>query len=158
TLRIEARLIALTNLDLEAAVAAGQFREDLFFRLNVVPLAVPPLRERSADILPLADHLLLSLAAIHNRPDLILTDAARRVLARYAWPGNIRELRNTLERAIVFARGSELAPEDFPENVRASAGGTAMLSLLRSLEEIERDVIAHTLEATRYHISKSAAI
>src|SRR5215831_13622178 len=93
TLRIEARLIALTNLDLEAAVAAGQFREDLFFRLNVVPLAVPPLRERSADILPLADHLLLSLAAIHNRPDLILTDAARRVLARYAWPGNIRELR-----------------------------------------------------------------
>jgi len=158
TLRIEARLIAITNLDLHAAVAAGQFREDLFFRLNVLPIAVPPLRERRADILPLADFLLISLGAIHNRPDANLGDASRRMLSAYAWPGNIRELRNVLERAIVFGKGPELAPEDFPENIRAAAGGTATLFGLRSLEEIERDVIVQTLEATRYHISKSAEI
>ena len=158
TLRIEARLIAITNVDLQAAVAAGQFREDLFFRLNVLPIAVPPLRERRADILPLADHLLASLGAIHNRMDAKLTDPARRMLSAYAWPGNIRELRNVLERALVFGKGPELSPDDFPENIRAAAGGTAVLTGLRSLEEIERDVIVQTLEATRYHISKSAEI
>ena len=158
TLRIEARLIALTNVDLNAAVAAGQFREDLFFRLSVLPLGVPPLRERREDILPLADHLLASLGAIHNRRDWKLTDATRRMLATYAWPGNIRELRNALERALIFGSGPELAPEDFSENIRAAAGGVAILSGLRSLEQIERDVIVETLEATHYHISKSAEI
>jgi len=158
TLRIEARLIALTNVDLNAAVAAGQFREDLFFRLSVLPLGVPPLRDRREDILPLADYLLASLGAIHNRPNWKLTEAARRMLAAYSWPGNIRELRNALERAIVFGKGPELTPSDFSENIRAAAGGTAILSGLRSLEQIERDVIAETLEATRYHISKSAEI
>ncbi|HJZ64441.1 MAG TPA: sigma-54 dependent transcriptional regulator [Candidatus Acidoferrum sp.] len=158
TLRIEARLIALTNVDLQAAVARGQFREDLFFRLNVLQIAVPPLRERREDILPLADHLLASLSTIHHREDSKLSDAARRMLSANAWPGNIRELRNALERAVVFGKGPDLAPEDFPENVRAAAGGTAILSGLRSLEEVERDVIAQTLEATRYHISRSAEI
>lgn len=158
TLRIEARLVALTNVDLQAAVAAGQFREDLFFRLNVLPLGVPPLRERRLDIVPLADHLLASLGAIHNRPNWTLNAASRRMLSVYSWPGNIRELRNALERAIVFGKGPELTPDDFPENVRAAAGGTAVLSGLRSLELIERDVILQTLEATRYHISKSAEI
>jgi len=102
TLRIEARLIALTNVDLPAAVKSGSFREDLFFRLNVLTLAVPPLRERHADILPLADHLLATLKAIHARPNAQLSDAARRMLVAHAWPGNIRELRNALERALVF--------------------------------------------------------
>jgi DNA-binding NtrC family response regulator len=87
-----------------------------------------------------------------------LADASRRMLSAYAWPGNVRELRNVLERAIVFAKGPELTPEDFPENIRAATGGVAVLSGLRSLEEIERDVIVQTLEATRYHISKSAEI
>ncbi len=158
TLRIEARLIALTNVDLNAAVAAGQFREDLFFRISVLPLGVPPLRERREDILPLADYLLVGLGAIHNRPTWKLTEASRRMLAAYSWPGNIRELRNALERAIVFGKGPDLGPGDFSENIRAAAGGTAILSGLRSLEQIERDVIAETLEATRYHISKSAEI
>ena len=158
TLRIEARLIALTNVDLNAAVAAGQFREDLFFRLSVLPLGVPPLRERREDILPLADYLFVGLGAIHNRPAWKLTETSRRMLAAYSWPGNIRELRNALERAIVFGKGPDLVPSDFSENIRAAAGGTAILSGLRSLEQIERDVITETLEATRYHISKSAEI
>src|SRR5207302_1982875 len=103
TLRIEARVMALTNVDLPAAVQAGSFREDLYFRLNVLTLTVPPLRERPADILPLAEHLLVGLRAVHGRPHAQLSDSARRMLAAYAWPGNVRELKNALERALVFS-------------------------------------------------------
>src|SRR5713226_8254498 len=168
TLRIEARLIALTNVDLPAAVKAGSFREDLYFRLNVLTLTVPPLRERRADILPLADHLMATLRSVHSRPHAQLSDSARRMLAAYAWPGNVRELRNTLERAVVFSRSGPgtaaakndfLEPENFPENVRAAAPGAASpVAGLRSLEEVEREVIAATLEATRYQISRSAEV
>jgi DNA-binding NtrC family response regulator len=166
TLHIEARLIALTNVDLPAAVKAGSFREDLYFRLNVLMLTVPPLRERRADILLLADHLLVTLRSIHGRPNAHLSEASRRTLAAYSWPGNIRELRNALERAVVFSRGSRAAPAggndvlepaNFPESVRDSApGAVGSISRLRSLEEVEREVITATLEATHYQISRSA--
>jgi len=166
TLRIEARLIALTNVDLPAAVKAGSFREDLFFRLNVLLLTVPPLRERRTDILLLAEHLLVTLRAIHGCAHAHLSDASRRMLGAYSWPGNIRELRNALERAVVFSRSSRsgpassrdaLEPQDFPEGVRAAASGAvSSISGLRSLEEVEREVIAATLEATHYQISRSA--
>lgn len=168
TLRIEARIIALTNVDLPAAVKAGSFREDLYFRLNVLTLTVPPLRDRPADILPLAEHLLAALRAAHGRPHVQLGESAGRMLAAYAWPGNVRELRNALERAVVFssvARGAGnagpdlLEPENFPETVRAAAPGAASpVAGLRSLEQVEREVIAATLEATHYQISRSAEI
>ena len=162
TIRIGARLIALTNVDLPAAVKSGNFREDLYFRLNVLALEVLPLRERRADILPLADHLLASLRSIHGRPNLQLRDATRRMLVAYAWPGNVRELRNVLERAVVFfpidraAAGatSLLEPADFPENLRVLAPG--VVASLRSLEDMEREVIGATLEAMHYKISQAA--
>ena len=157
-LRIEARLIALTNTDLNAAVAAGHFREDLFFRLSVLPIIVSPLRERRADIIPAAEHFLSVLAPIHNRGALQFSEPARRVLAAYSWPGNLRELRNAIERAVVFSTASEILPEDLPDNIRAAAGGAALIVGLRSLENLEREAIAQTLEATRYHITKSAEI
>jgi len=159
TLRIDARIIALTNVDLPSAVKAGAFREDLYFRLNVLTLAIPPLRERRKDILPLADHLLAALCAIHNRPSLVLSETARRLLAVYAWPGNARELRNALERAVVFSQGDALEPENLPDSVRAAAVGAAgSFAGLRSLEEVEKEVIAATLEATHYQISRSSEI
>jgi DNA-binding NtrC family response regulator len=157
TLRIEARLIAITNVDLSGAVREGRFREDLFFRLNVLTLNVLPLRERRADILPMAEHLLRALRGIHGRPAAKLSEPSRNMLVGYGWPGNVRELRNALERAVVFSRGETLEPEDFPENVRAAAGVGVGLGL-RSLEEIEKDVIAATLEATHYAISQSSQI
>jgi DNA-binding NtrC family response regulator len=156
TLRIEARLIALTNVDLSAAVAAGRFREDLFFRLNVLTLSVPSLRERRADILPLADYLLTTLRAVHGRGNASLSEQSRTVLAVYDWPGNIRELRNALERAVVFSSSEMLNPDDFPDSVRAAAPGAG--AGLRTLEEIEKDVIAATLETTHYKISRTAEI
>jgi len=173
TLHITARIIALTNVDLPAAVKNGTFREDLYFRLNVLTLAVPALRERRADILPLAQHLLNIVRVVHGRGEAQLSEAARRMLLAYAWPGNIRELRNVLERAIVFSRRSTLVtegssaesgenllePRDFPENIRVAAGGAANFGAdLLSLEEIERNAIAATLEATRYQITRSSAI
>ena len=157
TLRIEARIVALTNVDLPAAVSSGRFREDLYFRLNVLTLTVPPLRERRDDILPLADHLLATLRSVHGRPGSQLSDRARRMLNAYAWPGNVRELRNALERAVVFSRSDMLEPENFPDNIRAAAAGAVgPVGGLRSLEEVEREVIAVTLEATRYRISRAA--
>jgi DNA-binding NtrC family response regulator len=162
-IHIDARLIALSNVDLPAAVKAGHFREELYFRLNVLALAVPPLRERREDILPLAEHLLASLRAIHGRPNLQLSEATRRMLMAYAWPGNVRELRNALERAVIFfdsavdATGDPqfLEPTNFPDNLRALAPGD--IANLRSLEEMEREVIAATLEAMHYKISQAAA-
>lgn len=168
TLKIEARIIALTNVDLPVAVKAGSFREDLYFRLNVLTLTVPPLRERRADILMLAEHLLVGLRSAHGRPHAQLSESSRRMLAAYSWPGNVRELKNALERAVVFsgvgrgATSSEndvLEPENFPETVRAAATGAASpVAGLRSLEDVEREVIAATLEATHYQISRSAEI
>jgi DNA-binding NtrC family response regulator len=166
TISIEARLIALSNVDLPAAVKAGAFREDLYFRLNVLALAVPPLRERRADIMPLAEHLLGCLGAMHNRANLKLSNATRRILVAYTWPGNVRELRNVLERAVVFYSADPevgaatadtllLEPANFPENLRALAPGNS--AGLRSLEQMEREVIAATLEAMHYKISQSAA-
>ncbi len=166
TLRIEARLIALTNVDLPVAVKSGSFREDLYFRLNVLSLEVPPLRGRRADILPLADHLLATIRSVHGRPHALLSDSARRMLTAYSWPGNVRELRNALERAVVFSgsggsaapgKSDILEPENFPDSVGAAAPGAASPVVgFRSLEEVEREVIAATLEATHYQISRSA--
>ena len=159
TLHIEARLMALTNVDLPAAVAAGRFREDLFFRMNVLTISMPALRDRRADILPLADHFLSALCLTHARNGMQLSEASRRMLAAYAWPGNIRELRNTLERAVVFTRVDVLEPEHFAENIRAAAAGSSgMIAGLRSLEDVEKEVIAATLDAVRYKISQAANI
>jgi DNA-binding NtrC family response regulator len=159
TLRIDARLIALTNVDLQKAMSAGRFRQDLFFRLNVVALHVPPLRERPADLLPLADHIFAGMRATHGRPGAVLSPAARAVLAAYSWPGNIRELRHALERALILSSGDLIEPAAFPEAIRAAAAGVpGPLAGLRSLEDLEREAIAATLEATRYKISKAAEI
>jgi DNA-binding NtrC family response regulator len=127
--------------------------------MNVLTMAVPPLRERRADILPLADHFLAALSPAHARNGVQLNEGSRRMLAAYAWPGNIRELRNALERAVVFNRVEMLEPEHFAANIRAAAAGTSsMIAGLRSLEDVEKEVIAATLEATRYKISQAATI
>jgi len=155
TLRVDARLMALTNADLSRLVAAGRFREDLYFRLNVLGISVLPLRERRSDILPLAAHFLARLGPVHGRAEVTLDPAAVRLLESYAWPGNVRELKNAIERALVFAKDSALAPQDFPE-IRNAAGGGA--GAMRSLEQLEREAIQATLEGTHYKIGRTAEI
>ncbi len=123
TITIEARLVALTNSSLPSLVSAGQFREDLFFRLSVLTIHVPALRERPADILPLAEALLERAARVHGRTGVTLSEATRKMLGLYPWPGNIRELKNAIERALVFSTGTTLTPEDFPAPVRRADTG-----------------------------------
>jgi DNA-binding NtrC family response regulator len=156
TLTIEARLIALTNSDLARAAAAKTFREDLYFRLSVLTIQVPPLRERRSDVVPLAEHMLVRLAAMHGRSGTTLGAPVLRALEAYDWPGNIRELKNAIERALIFGKNAELSLEDLPENIRAADSG--MPAGMRSLEQIEREAIQKTLEGTRYKITRAAEI
>src|SRR5208282_846525 len=128
TLRMDARLIALTNADLNRAVAAGRFREDLFFRLNVLVIPVPPLRERREDIRPLAEYFLARLGGVHARTDLRLGEAAARSLESYEWPGNVRELKNAIEHAVIFAKAAELQPQDFPSVLESARDSRSPLS------------------------------
>ena len=158
TLRMEARLMALTNTDLPRAVAAGRFREDLFFRLNVLAIPVPPLRERPADIAPLAAHFLERLGLVHGKSGTTLDPAAQRTLELYVWPGNVRELKNAIEHGLVFGKELLLTSTDFPELVRTTGGAGSSAAALRSLDDIERDAIRATLEATHYKIGRAAEI
>jgi two-component system, NtrC family, response regulator AtoC len=152
-IEVNARIIALSNADLEQAVARRTFREDLFYRLNVIPLLVPPLRERAADIPSLAQHLLAQLNG-SQRESKQLSAAGKDALERYAFPGNVRELRNILERSLLHARGSQIEVEDLPANV---VQGTRMESM-KSLEEIEREHIAAVLDQMRGKKSKAAQV
>ncbi|HEV2114066.1 MAG TPA: sigma-54 dependent transcriptional regulator [Terriglobales bacterium] len=148
------RVIAITNVDLERAVAERSFRDDLFYRLNVIQLILPPLRERSGDIRPLAAHLLQQLCAMHRKPQKHVSKPALAALERYAFPGNIRELRNILERCAVASESPEIALEDLPAHVRSGGAHGAQISLA----EMERAYIAEVLDYTRGKKSKAAEI
>ncbi|MGH9744539.1 MAG: sigma-54 interaction domain-containing protein [Candidatus Acidiferrales bacterium] len=158
TLRMDARLMALTNTDLTKAVAAGRFREDLYFRLNVLAVPVPPLRQRRADIPALVAHFLARLGPVHGRPDAVLDPAALHLFQSYAWPGNVRELKNAIEHALVFGKDALLQPHDFPEIISAAPSVPGSTGPLRSLNDLEREAIKATLEATRYKIGRAAEI
>ena len=154
-IRIRARLIALTNADLEQAVARGDFREDLYFRLNVFPIVLPPLRNRRSDILPLAEHLLAGLAEVHRRPPMHLVPKAAEALQQYDFPGNVRELKNLLERALIFTSGQEIGLEQLPAHL---SEGKPAVEGKRTLAELERQYIAEVLDYTRGRKSRAAQI
>jgi len=158
TVRADVRVVAATNKDLRAEISAGRFREDLFYRLNVIAITVPPLRARREDIPLLVDHFLGVYCAKNNRGRL---EAPREVIARlldYSWPGNVRELENVIERAAVLCRGEKLSLDDLPESIRESlpaAPETITFSVGTPLDEVERRLIRETL---RYaHDDKSVA-
>lgn len=113
TIRVDTRIVATSNRDLEKAVADGSFRADLFYRLNVIPIHLPPLRERKEDLPALIDHFVARFGAENGRPVLRIAEAARDALTAYGWPGNVRELQNAIERAVVLAEGPALLPEHF---------------------------------------------
>ena len=143
----DVRIVAATNQDLEAEVKAGRFREDLLFRLDVVALTVPPLRDRPEDVLPLARRFLAFFGRAAAAPRE-LSPAAEKALLAYAWPGNVRELRNALERAVILSPGSVLEPESLPERIAAHAGGSPALGGDHTVEEIEREHILRVLART----------
>ncbi|WP_027191284.1 sigma-54 interaction domain-containing protein [Fundidesulfovibrio putealis] len=122
TMKVDVRIVAATNRDLEAEVAAGRFREDLFYRLNVIPMHLPPLRERGDDILILADTFLHRFCEHKERPVLVVPPSTRDMFLRYGWPGNVRELENLMERLSILCDHDEVRPEDLPKKVWEGVG------------------------------------
>lgn len=141
----DVRIIAATNRFLENEVKAGRFREDLFFRLNVITLTIPPLRERPQDIVPLAIHYLRFFERRQGRRQLAFSPRCEAALVSYAWPGNFRELRNAVERATILAPNSVIEPEDMGLAAPLSGGAAVVLGSDVSLEEIEREHIARVV-------------
>ena len=149
---VNVRTVAATNRDLEEDVQAGRFREDLYWRLNVIHLRVPALRERPFDIPLLVEHFIAKAAnAAGTAPLDVLPDTLALLMA-YSWPGNVRELENAIERAVAFARGARLTPDDLPERLRTTGGAAAFVARARArrltLHEIEREYVLEVLRET----------
>jgi two-component system response regulator FlrC len=157
TIEVDVRIVAATNSDLAEAMRAGRFREDLYHRLAVFPIRIPPLRERLADIIPLAEDLLARIARQLGRTALTLDEAARARLASYAWPGNVRELGNVLERAAILAEGTVLGAEQIltgPADVASHGNGNGAAE---KLEDMEKDAIRRMLALTGGNRKQTAA-
>jgi DNA-binding NtrC family response regulator len=154
---VDIRFVAATNKDLEAEIRAGRFREDFYYRLNVITINLPPLRERPEDIEPMAKHFLARFAGRMKKEVTSISPEALRLLSAYHWPGNARELENVMERAVILARGASITPEVLPMRGTpppspAGLGGNV------SLESLERDHIRQVLAANNFHKSRCAEI
>jgi len=145
TITVDVRVIAATNRGLTSLVERGRFREDLYYRLNVFPIHLPPLRERREDIVPLAEHFLARLVKRMGIGPRRLTAEAKSVLSNYDWPGNVRELQNAIERALIIARSDEISPEDLPVQVPSPA----LDAHSETLAEIEKRAILKALESNQ---------
>jgi DNA-binding NtrC family response regulator len=157
------RVIAATNIDIDQAVAEGRFREDLYYRLNVIKLDIPPLRTRGADILLLAGKFIGDFAARQGRKVTGLAESTAKRLLGYQWPGNVRELRNAMEHGVAMTLFDKIVPEDLPWKIRSHTGSALFLETgnpleLISFEEMSRRYIAHVLKAAKGNQSVAAQI
>jgi two-component system response regulator AtoC len=155
---VDARLIALTNVDLSDAVNRQSFREDLYYRLNVMHIAVPPLRERPEDLSDLARAFVKTYAAKHGREATAISKEALRLLAEYEFPGNVRELANTIERAVIVSGNKQLDVADLPEPIRAAALVERRRKQAQTLAEVEADYVQQILEAANGNKTEAARI
>ena len=160
TIKINVRLITATNKDLEKAIADGSFREDLYYRLNVFTIFVPPLRERKPDIMALADHFLEKYSKEHGKNIKRISTPAIDMLMSYHWPGNVRELENSIERAVLVCDGNVIHAHHLPPTLQtAEASGTVVrMSLAEAIASYEKDLIQDALKTTRGNRSKAARL
>jgi DNA-binding NtrC family response regulator len=161
-LPLKARLIAATNRNLENDVPAGRFRQELYYRINVIQISMPPLRERTEDILPLAQHILVRVAERIEKPVTGIAPTAAEKLIEYSWPGNVRELENCIERAVLLTSFSDITVDDLPERVRLhQTGGEAAHGAhedLVTLAEMKRRYLRHVISTVRGNKSRAARI
>lgn len=162
-IKFNVRVLAATNRDLESAVADGQFRDDLYYRINVLGLELPPLRSRGTDILRLAEHFQRQFANSENKPITGFAEGVAQKLLSYSWPGNVRELRNVMERAVALTRHDTITIEDLPEKIRNFQSGTLFIAgadptEFVPMEEIERRYMSHVLNAVGGNQTQAARI
>ena len=157
---MDVRIISATNRHIENEVQDGTFREDLYYRLNVVKIQMPPLRERKEDIPLLADHFLNMFKHESGYPNLIISKSAMEKITEYDWPGNVRELKNAMERAVVMGNGREILPEDFPIFSRKpmESGLRVGLTLKDAIDQFKMDFIEMTLRHTNGNRSEAAKL
>ena len=167
TIRVDIRVIAATNQDLEDLVQAGKFREDLYYRLNVIPIKVPPLRERASDIPLLAHHFLEEFSRKRKKPRKRLSPEALDLLLTYPWPGNVRELENLVERLVILTEGEVITAQDLPERYRAGAPAppaeaaplpAAAIHLTEEVQEYERRLILKALKESNWVKARAAQL
>jgi two-component system, NtrC family, response regulator HydG len=158
TIKLDVRLIALTNVDLEQAVKAGRFREDLFYRLNVIHIRVPALRERKDDLSKLIQYFLKHYSAKHGRKLLRVSAPALETLKTYDYPGNARELANVIERAVIVANGKQVEAQDLPSGIAAAVKAQEQKTKPRTLAQLEAAYIAEMLSATNGNKAECARI
>jgi two-component system nitrogen regulation response regulator NtrX len=165
TIKVDARVLAATNKDLQAEIRAGRFREDLYFRLNVIPIFVPPLRDRQEDLPLLADHFMAEFAREYGRRAKTFDSGARGALQRYPWPGNVRELRNVIERLMIMVPGDAISASDLGFLDSSGLGRPAgddgpaeRLSLHEARDRFERDLILRTLAEQQGNMSRTAEV
>jgi DNA-binding NtrC family response regulator len=154
TIKVDFRAVAATNKDLEAKVAEGTFRPDLFYRLNVFEIRVPPLRERREDIALLADHFVQKFSRAMNKPFSSISRTAVDLLTQYDWPGNVRELENAIERAMVVGHGPEIQSTDLPLKLNHASA----IPSSQTLEDVEREHILKVLEGCHWNQSMAARV
>ena len=157
TARVDVRTLAATHKDLAAAIESGSFRQDLFYRLNVLPLQVPALRERRGDIVPLATHFLAACCAAEGKPVKRLRPEAGAMLEEYHWPGNVRELRNLMERAAILVEGAEVGAEDLTAWLESQGAREEAVGLRGEIERREADAVRRALEAANGNVTQAAA-
>lgn len=160
TIRVDVRVIATSNRDLKSEVSNGNFRDDLFYRLNVIPIDLPPLRQRLEDIPLLIDHFLNRFCQKIGLPTKTMSEKAGQILLSYSWPGNVRELENLIERAVVISKNQELKISDFPPEIAAGIPtlGKASMDVGMSIGEAEKILILKTLKAHGGNKSKAADV
>lgn len=162
-MKVDVRVIAATNRDLEAMVKDGRFREDLYYRLNIIPIVIPPLRNRRDDIPPLVDFFIAKHSVDSNRKIEGLTASARNLVMSYSWPGNVRQLESAIERAILLCEGNEIQVEDLPVEIRQEGTSASAFNFKLppegiSFEEVERSLITQAMEQTNWNITRAAKL
>ena len=162
-IKVDVRVIAATNRDLEAMVRDGRFREDLYYRLNIIPIVIPPLRNRRDDIPTLVEFFIAKHVAGSHRPIRGLTAGARNLIMSYSWPGNVRQLESAIERAILLCEGNEIEVEDLPVEIRQEGTSSAAFNFKLppegiSFDEVERSLITQAMEQTNWNITRAAKL
>ena len=162
-IKVDVRVIAATNRDLEAMVKDGRFREDLYYRLNIIPIVIPPLRNRRDDIPALVDFFIAKHTAGAHRQIRGLTPGARNLIMSYSWPGNVRQLESAIERAILLCEGNEIEVEDLPVEIRQEGTSASAFNFKLppegiSFDEVERSLITQAMEQTNWNITRAAKL